>query len=461
MTHAALAFAQNNADRFIDQLKDLLRIPSVSTRTEHAADVERAAEWLIADMERIGLDVAEVHREDGFLPIVYGEYHGAGPDASTALIYCHYDVQPAEMADGWTRNPFEPVEDDGRLFARGALDSKGHVVAHLKAVESLLATGGCPVNVKLLFEGEEESGSEHIFRFVAQNPDKLKTDIVAISDGSMPAEDQPIIAFGLRGMVTMEVEIQGPQTDLHSGHYGGTVHNPIQALAEILAALHDENGRVTVPGFYDAVVPLDDKQRDLMAKALPWTEREWHAVANAPQPWGEPDYTLNERIGARPTLEINGIRGGYAGEGFKTVLPSMALAKVSCRLVPDQDPAVVLDLVTKHIESLAPPSVTVTVRGLEADAPGVLMPPDTDAIQATVAAYEKGWGTSPLLTREGGSVPVAIAFQQSLDAQMTLLSFGYKGGRAHGPDEYLPLASFHKGVATAIHFYNEIAARHG
>lgn len=454
---AAIDYARQHTGRFENQLEALLRIPSVSTMREHAADVERAAAWLVEDMRRIGLDVVETHQTPGYLPLVYGEWHGGGVDAPTVLIYGHYDVQPASLADGWSSDPFEPVRRDGRLFARGALDSKMHVVAHLKAVEALIAAGGAGINIKLLFEGEEESGSAHIFQFVADHVDKLRADVVVISDGSMPDEDQPVLVYGLRGLLTMEIAVKGPGRDLHSGHYGGLVHNPIQALAEILAALHDADGRVTVPGFYDAVRPLSADERTVLRDALPWVEREWQAVTGAPQPWGEPGFALNERMGARPTLEINGIRGGYAGEGFKTVLPSLAVAKVSCRLVPDQDPAAIFTAVRDAVLALAPPTVTVDVRQLEAPAPGVLIDRSTASMQAAVAAYERGWGVRPILTREGGSVPVATAFQAHLPAEMVLMPFGYKGGGAHSIDEYAVLSMFHRGIRTVLHFYDLLA----
>lgn len=453
----ALDYARAHAADFEGYYLNLLRIPSISTLRDHAQDVERAAAWLITFMQRIGCQRAEMFRKPGCLPLVYGEWNGAGPDAPTVLVYGHYDVQPAEMADGWETDPFQPVVKEGRVYARGALDSKCHVVAHLSALESLIAAGG-PVNVKVLFEGEEESGSTHIFEFVKANADLLRSDGVVISDGSMPDENQPVLVYGLRGISTMEVIVQGPGRDLHSGHYGGTVHNPVQALVEMLAQLHDADGRVTVPGFYEAVRPLDEAERARLAQALPHVQAEWGAVTGAPQPWGEPAYALNERIGARPTLEINGIAGGYAGEGFKTVLPARATAKISCRLVPDQQPEAIVRQVRDHLRALAPPTVRVDVRVIDTGAPGVLLDPATPAMQAVVAAYEAGWGTRPILTREGGSVPVVAAFAAALDAPLVLMPFGYKGGGAHGPNEYMVLEMFHKGIATALHFYDNLAA---
>lgn len=451
-------YAAAHAEVFQYELIELLKIPSISTLREHAEDVMRAAHWLIANMKRIGMTRAEMFQKPGYLPIVYGEWMGAGEDAPTVLVYCHYDVQPAYMEDGWDTAPFQPTQRDGKLYARGAVDSKGHVVAHLKAVESLLSTlEKSPVNIKLIFEGEEESGSEHIFEFVAQNHDLLKCDVVVISDGSNPDINQPVLDYGLRGITTMELVITGPQKDLHSGHYGGTVHNPIQALAEILAQLHDADGRVNVPGFYDDVLPLSDEERIVLADVKPWIEKEWGEVTGAPQPWGEPDFDLHERIGARPTLEFNGIAGGFAGQGFKTVLPSKAIAKISCRLVPQQDPQRIVEQVRERIMALVPPTVTAELTILEEGAPGVLFDYHHPAMQAVVTAYEKGWGVKPILERAGGSIPVAATFQHELQSPIVLMPFGYKGNGAHSTNEHIYLEMFHKGIATAIHFHQTFA----
>jgi acetylornithine deacetylase/succinyl-diaminopimelate desuccinylase-like protein len=450
-------YAHRHALRFRQELVELLRIPSISTLEEHAPDVERAAEWLRAHMEHIGL-TARIYREEDYLPLVYGEWLGAGDGAPTVLVYCHYDVQPAEMEDGWTTNPFEPVERDGKIYARGAVDSKSHVIAQLKAVESLLAEGGqAPVNIRLLFEGEEESGSEHIYGFVQQNPDLLRADAIVISDGSHPDLRQPALEYGLRGIVTLEVVVSGPGRDLHSGHYGGNVHNPIQALTEILAQLHDDNGTVTIPGFYDDVRPFTDEERDVLAGIAPWMETEWREVTGAPLPWGEREYRLHERSSVRPTLEINGIAGGFYGQGFKTVLPARALAKISCRLVPDQDPARITEQVKAHIQALTPPTVHSEVRILEIGAPGVVLERDSTPMQAAAVAYEKGWGVKPIYARAGGSVPVVATFQQELDAPIVMMPFGYAGCGAHGPNEHVYLKLFHQGIDTAIHFYDEFA----
>jgi acetylornithine deacetylase/succinyl-diaminopimelate desuccinylase-like protein len=452
-----LSYARANASRFEAALIDLLRIPSISTLPEHVGDVERAASWVIDEMRRIGLTRAEIFQKPGYLPLVYGEWLGAGENAPTVLIYCHYDVQPARLADGWTSEPFVPTARDGKLYARGALDSKLHVIAHLKAAESLLASGGLKVNLKLLFEGEEESGSEHIIDFVAEQAELLRADVCVVSDGSMPDPGQPVLPYALRGIVGMELVVTGPKRDLHSGHYGGSVHNPIQALAEIMAALHDESGRVTVPGFYDAVRPVDDEERAALAAIEAWTAAEWEMVAGAPSQWGEPGYTLHERIGARPTLEFNGISGGFQGEGTKTVIPAQASVKITCRLVPDQDPQHMYALVRDYIQSITPPTVQAELRLSDLGAPGILLDRHTQAMQAAMRAYEQAWGRRPLFSREGGSVPVIAALKQALACPLVIMPFGYKGGGAHSTDEFIYPEMLHKGIHTAIDFYRRLA----
>lgn len=449
-------YARQHHDETKAQLIDLLRIPSISTLSDHADDVRRAAQWLKDKMTHAGLAVT-IYEKSPYLPLIYGEWLGAGESAPTVLVYCHYDVQPAEMVDGWTHDPFDPIERDGKIYARGAVDSKSHVMAQLKAVEALLATPDkSPVNIKLLFEGEEESGSEHIYDFVENNTDLLKCDVCVISDGSNPGVNQPALDYGLRGVTTFELHVTGPARDLHSGHYGGNVHNPIQAMTEILAQLHDENGTVTVPHFYDAVRPFTDEEREILTPIYPIMEREWQEVTGAPQVWGEKEYRLHERTGARPTLEINGIAGGFYGEGFKTVLPAKAMAKISCRLVPDQDPHQIYEYVRDYIAELTPPTVQAELIELEIGSHGVLFDRDTAGMKAAFIAYERGWGVKPMYSRAGGSVPVIAHFQQYLQSQLVSMPFGYKGCGAHGPDEHVYLEMFYKGIDTAIHFYQTL-----
>ena len=332
--HDARDHARRHAARFREQYEALLRIPSVSTLPQHSADVARAAQWLARDMRNMGLDSELIHVPGGRHPLVLGEWRTAGDDAPTVLLYAHYDVQPAAMEDGWDTPPFEPVERDGRLYCRGSVDSKLHVMSQLKAVESLLATRSAAApNVIILLEGEEESGSESINAFIAQQPERVRADVAVISDGVVPAPEQPGLVYALRGIVTMELHVTGPAQDLHSGHFGGTLHNPLQALCEIIAQLHDADGRVSVPGFHDDVLEADAAERALLAQSNAWSEREWDAVADAPARHGERGYNTQERVGLRPTLEVNGLSGGYDGPGFKTVLPQRAMAKLSCRLV--------------------------------------------------------------------------------------------------------------------------------
>lgn len=449
-------YLHQHAGRFEQELIELLKIPSVSTLPEHAADVERAAQWLCDHLRQIGLH-AHIFQQAPYLPIVYGQYHSGDDSAPTVLIYGHYDVQPAEIADGWDSDPFIPVKRGDQLYARGAVDSKSHVIIQLKALEALIQAGRPNVNIKILLEGEEESGSEHIFSFVREHADLLQADVIVVSDGSMPDPHQPMLVYGLRGLISMEVVISSPQRDLHSGHFGGTVHNPILALSQILSRCYDEQGRVTIPGFYDEVRPLSDEERAVLSASVSWFEREWRAVANAPLKWGEPDFALNERIGARPTLEINGIGGGFAGNGFKTVLPAQAIAKISCRLVPDQDPAKIYHRVHQHLLSLAPPSVQIELHLLDAGSSGILLDRHNPYMRAVEQAYLRGWGVRPLYSREGGSIPVVSAFQQHLHSPIVMMPFGYKGGGAHSTNEYVIMEMFHKGILTMLHFYDAIS----
>ena len=455
-----MKYVAENENRYVEELCELLRIPSISTRAEHAPDVARAAQWIAEKMCKAGLDSVEVITKGGQCPLVYGEWLAAGPQAPTVLFYCHYDVQPAALADGWQSDPFNPVIRGGRLYARGAVDSKSHVMIQLNAVEAALANRALPINVKYLFEGEEESSGAHILSFVREQSRKIHADYVVASDGSMPDTEHPALVYALRGIVSCELLVQGPARDLHSGHYGGNVHNPAQAICEILAQLHDENGTVTVPGFYDQVIELGETERAELAKAMPWIEREWHEVTEAPQSWGERDYSLHERTGARPTLEINGIASGYYEEGFKTVLPSQAIAKISCRLVARQDPDQILRSLADHITRLTPPTVTSELRSAGYGEPAVVLELGTAVMEAALAAYERAWGKKPLLLREGGSIPIVASFAQELGVPMALMPFGYKGCGAHGPNEHVYLDMYQKGIRTMLYFYDELARQH-
>ena len=448
------AYARQHSERSLNQLFDFIRIPSVSTLPERAADVRRAAEWLAANLSQAGFERVEVVPTSGH-PIVYAEWMGAGPSAPTVLVYGHYDVQPADMADGWDSNPFEPILRDGFIYARGASDDKGQVFAQVKAAEALLATGGAPVNLKFIVEGEEEVSSLHLGDFVRQNAERLKADVCVISDTGMPSIDQPAICYSLRGLAYMELHVWGPAHDLHSGSYGGSVHNPAQALAEIIAALHKPDGSVSVPGFYDDVLPLSPEERAAINQRG-MTEEAWRRETGADQPWGEAGYTIEERIGARPTLEINGMVSGFYGDGAKTVLPARALAKISCRLVANQNPQRIYELVRDYIAQLTPPTVRSELRLLHTGAPAYT-DINTPAMRAAVTAYQKQWGASPIFIRGGGSIPIVADFQTQLGLPVVLLGFGLTGDGAHGPNERFSVEMFHRGIATAIQFFQEIS----
>ena len=458
----AYEYAKVNQDRFLEEYKHLLRIQTISTQPQHADDVARAAEWLKAMMLNIGMTSAEVIlMPEGRCPLVLGEWDGAGADAPTILIYCHYDVQPAEVADGWDTEPFEPTIKDGRLHCRGAVDSKLHVMSNLKAVESWLVQAEKPkVNIKVVLEGEEESGSENINAFIAKHPDLLAADIAMISDGAILAPEQPSLTYGLRGVAALELHVQAPISDLHSGHWGGSVHNPIQALTEILAQLHDENGTVTVPGFHDDVDDVTPQDRALLEKVAPFLQAEWDDVVSAPAVWGEAEYILPERLGARPTLEINGIHGGYTGPGMKTVLPARAFAKITCRLVPRQDPERVLRCVVDHIKSIAPETVNVDFQFGGMGAEAVLLDVDGVAMQSAAEAYTHAWGVEPIFERSGGSVPITFEFMKVAN-EVVIMSYGLKSGRAHGPNENIYLQNFYNGIQATIKFIEVVGEGRG
>ena len=452
-------YAKAHQNRFLEEYIQLLKMRTISAQPRHANDVAAAAEWLRAMMLHIGMTRAEaVLMPEGRCPLVLGEWDGAGDDAPTLLIYCHYDVQPAEIEDGWETDPFEPTIKDGRLFCRGAVDSKLHVMSNLKAVESWLAGDEKPkVNLKVALEGEEESGSENINAFIAKHPERLAADIAMISDGAILAPNQPSLTYGLRGIAALEIHVQAPVSDLHSGHWGGSVHNPIQALTEILASLHDQNGKVMVPGFYDDVIDVTAKDRQLLKQVEPFLQREWDAVVNAPAVWGEAEYILPERLGARPTLEINGIHGGYTGAGMKTVLPARASAKITCRLVPHQDPGRIINCIVDYIQDIAPATARVEVHPSGSGAEAVLLDVDGLAMQSAAAAYAYAWGIEPVFERSGGSVPITFECMKVAD-EVVIMSYGLKSGRAHGPNENIYLQHFFNGIQATIKFIDVLGA---
>lgn len=446
-------FVDAHFEEFLEDLKTLVRIPSVSAVSEHRGDIQQAAEWYKARFEALGMTHVEIFETPGH-PIVFAEWLGAG-SAPTVLVYGHYDVQPADDPFGqWQSEPFEPVVRNGNLYGRGSSDDKGQTVIHIKAIESLMAAGKLPVNVKLLIEGEEERGSDNLYPFIDAHVDLLKADVVVISDTSILAVDHPSIVYALRGIVSMEIEVKGPKQDLHSGGYGGGVHNPAKALVDILAAMHDSDHRIAVPGFYDSVRYVDETERAELAKTPFALERLEHETG-VKKAWGEPDYALHERLGMRPTFEINGLVSGWTGEGGKTIVPARALAKVTCRLVPDQDPVKIYELVRDYVKTITPDTVMSEVRMLHKGNP-VLVERNSPYMKAAFRAYEFGFGVRPVFMREGGSIPVVASFQNVLKVPVILMGFGLPDDNAHGPNEKFSLDCFQRGIKTVIKFYEDI-----
>ncbi|HZU06083.1 MAG TPA: dipeptidase [Chloroflexota bacterium] len=450
-----LAYLDAQRERFLQDLIACLRIPSISSATAHREDVRRCAEHVAAHLRRIGLPRVEVLPTGGH-PVVYGEWCAA-PGAPTALVYGHYDVQPVDPLPLWQTPPFEPVVRDGLLFARGAVDDKGQVYMHFAVVEAYLATRGrLPLNLKFLIEGEEEIGSPHLDAFVAAHRDLLAADVGVISDTPMYDADHPSLCYGLRGLAYLQVEVEGPASDLHSGTWGGIVANPALALAQILAQLKDANGRVTVPGFYDAVRPLTEEERAAFA-ALPFDPGRVATELGVPCLVGEAEYTPLERLWARPTLDVHGLWGGFSGEGAKTVIPARAGAKLSCRLVPDQDPAEITRLLAAHIERLAPPGVRVRVEALHGGRP-VLTPLHHPALRAAGRAVERGFGKPPVFIREGGSIPFVATLVEELKLPCVLLGVGLPDERTHAPNEHFHLENFYRGMRAVAYLWEELAA---
>jgi acetylornithine deacetylase/succinyl-diaminopimelate desuccinylase-like protein len=452
-------YALEHEAEFLNELIAYLRIPSISTQPSHNADVRAAGEWTAAAMEQAGLENVRLIDTPRH-PLVYGDWLHAGPDAPTILVYGHYDVQPPEPLEEWDSAPFEPVIKGDHLYARGASDDKGQLFVHIKAAQALLqTTGRLPLNVKFLIEGEEESGGESLRAFIPENKALLSADTALISDTHILGPNQPTLVYGLRGNCFILLDLSGPARDLHSGSYGGGVNNPINALAHVLAKLKDENGHILIPGFYDRVRPLSAEERDILGQ-FPLDEEAWLAEAGAPAPWGEPEYTLPERIGARPTLDVTGIIGGYTGPGSKTVLPATVHAKISMRLVPDQQPDEIAQLFMTYVQSLLPPSITARFQYYGGSVASI-SDRGTAAMQAAAAAYEIGFGNAPYFMREGGSIPVVAQFQQFLGLETVLMGFGLDDDRIHSPNERYFLPNFWRGIQTSIAFmetYAQMAA---
>jgi acetylornithine deacetylase/succinyl-diaminopimelate desuccinylase-like protein len=456
---AARRYSREHGERFLQELDELLRIPSVSTDPAHAGDIRRAAEWLAASLRNIGAANVAVMETAGY-PVVYGEWLGAGADKPTVLVYGHYDVVPAAIEDGWDTPPFEPVVKDGKIFARGATDDKGQLYIHAKALQSYLESGdGPPVNLKFLLEGEEEVSSPNLRPFIESHLDLLKADVCVISDSSMAAIDEPSIMHSLRGMTYIEVHVEGPHDDLHSGFYGGAVHNPALALVEILAKLHNPDHSIAVTGFYDDVVSLTEAERTEIAKT-DMSEEQLLQATGVPAPWGEAAFTIRERVSARPTLEINGLLSGWTGPGPKTIIPATAMAKISCRLVGNQDPHDIYEKLKAYIESLAPPTVKVTVELLTTGEPA-LIDFTLPEMQAAARAYEKGWGATPVFTRGGGSIPIVADIYNLMKIPVVMMGYGLDTDGLHGTNEHFTIEMFERGIETAIVYLEELAGLPG
>jgi acetylornithine deacetylase/succinyl-diaminopimelate desuccinylase-like protein len=451
----ARTYSRKHSERFRHELHEFLRIPSLSGDPARADDVKKAAEWLAAHLHAIGIESAKVMPTAGH-PVVYGSWMGAGPDKPTVLIYGHYDVVPAALEDGWDSPPFSPVEKNGKIYARGATDDKGQLFIHVKALESYLeANGGAPVNVKLLIEGEEEISSPNLAPFIKEHLDLLKADVCVISDSSMGSIEKPAITHSLRGMTYIQLEVEGPKDDLHSGFYGGATHNPALALVEILSKLFNSDNTIAVPGFYEDVVQLTSKEREMIAKNS-LTEEEFKKATGVPGVWGDKNFTLRERVSARPTLDINGMWSGYSGPGPKTIIPAKAGAKLSSRLVANQDPDKIYKLLKKHIESITPPTVKVKVSLVTKGRPA-LIPFDLPEMQAASRAYANAWGHEPLFTRGGGSIPIVADICDMMKIPVVMMGYGLDSDGLHAANEHYSIEMFNRGIETAIVYLEELA----
>lgn len=450
-----IGYIDSKREEHLNELKDFLRIPSVSTKSEHKKDIERAAHWVAEKLRSAGLENIEISPTK-MHPVVYGESLHA-PGKPTVLFYGHYDVQPAEPLDLWTSPAFEPTIRDGNLFGRGTADDKGQVHIHIKALEALKnATGGLPINIKVIIEGEEEVGSVNLWDFMTKNHDRLKSDALIVSDTAMLAKGVPSITYGLRGLNYYQVEVTGPAQDLHSGVFGGAVPNPLTILSEMIAKLHDKNFRVTVPDFYKDVAALSRAERKAL-NGLPWKEKEFRRTVGAPQLCGEKGYSIVEQLWTRPTMEVNGVWGGYIGEGAKTVIPSKAFAKLSTRLVPNQDPAKIAKLVERHIRKLLPKSVKCDFQVLSTGKPWVA--PYTHPIfQKAIHSLERGFGKKAVFIREGGSIPFVTQMHDTFKVPCVLLGFGLPDENAHAPDEHILLDNYFGGIKSIALFYQALAA---
>ncbi|HSD65012.1 MAG TPA: dipeptidase [Ignavibacteriaceae bacterium] len=449
-------FIKENQQNYIDELKEFLRIPSISAIPENKDDINNAAKFVENKLRQAGLNRVEIFQTEGH-PLVYGEWLGA-PGKPTVLIYGHYDVQPVDPIELWTSPPFEPEIRDGKIWARGATDDKGQMFIHVKSVEAYFrAKGTLPVNVKFIIEGEEEIGSESLESFIRSHTDLLKCDAVLISDTSLFERGTPTLTYGLRGLCYMEVEVTGPEKDLHSGSFGGAIGNPINILAQMIAKLQDKNGHITIPGFYDDVKKVTPVERENFKK-LHFSEKRYAKEVGVKELQGEKGYSTLERIWVRPTLDCNGIMGGYTGKGAKTVLPSFASAKISMRLVPDQKPAKIAKQFTDYIKKLAPKSVKINVKNLHGALPS-LTPLNSPATQAASRAMERAFGKKTVYMREGGSIPIVNAFATKLKAPVVLMGMGLDSENLHSPNEHFDLNHFHLGIMSSAYFFDEFSRK--
>ncbi len=442
-------YQEKNKERFLNELLELLRIPSVSAKSEHKPDMLRCAEAIKERLLKAGADKVEIYATDGH-PVVYGE-KTIDPSKPTVLVYGHYDVQPPEPLELWKSGPFEPTIVDGKIYARGSCDDKGQVYMHIKALETLVQTNTLQNNLKFCIEGEEEIGSPNLGKFVAANKELLKADCVLISDSAMISLDTPSIDIGVRGLSYIEVEVTGPNRDLHSGVYGGAVANPATILAKLIASLHDENNHISIPGFYDDVLVATEAERELMARA-PYNEKEYMEELGVKELWGEKGFSTNERTGIRPTIEVNGMWSGYTGEGAKTVLPSKAFAKISARLVPNQTSSKITDLLLKHFEKIAPPYVSVKATLHHGGEP-YMTPIDSKAYKAAAKAMETTLGKTPVPVRGGGSIPICALFEKELGIKIVFMGFGLDSDNIHSPNEKFNVDHFYKGIETIPYFH--------
>lgn len=446
-------YIQSNKDRFLEELFALLRFPSVSADPAFKADILKTADFVAQKLKDAGADKVEVCETAGN-PIVYGEKM-IDPSLPTVLVYGHYDVQPADPIELWDTPPFEPTVRDGKIYARGAADDKGQFYMHVKAFEYMMENNALTCNVKFMIEGEEEVGSVNLGTFVRENKERLTNDVILISDTSMISMEQPSLETGLRGLSYVEVEVTGPNRDLHSGVYGGAVANPATILAKLIASLHDENNHITIPGFYNDVVELSQEERDALNRA-PFDIEVYKQDLGVADVWGEKGYTSIERTGTRPTLEVNGIWGGYIGEGAKTVLPSKAFAKISMRLVPNQDSERITKLFKDHFENIAPASVKVEVKPHHGGEP-VVTPTDSIAYKAAEKALEEAFNKKPIPTRGGGSIPIVALFEKELNSKTVLLGFGLNSDNLHSPNEKYGIENYLKGIETIPSFFKHFA----